>query len=746
MRTRRIETVSVERAEIAARRALVASAVVTYGIFVGVHVVGGPPLEIAALSALLLLPYLFALVRRHDPLWDRHRLLSASVATVVQAVPFLALGFARLELVAPAALAFVLGHLMLCSRDARAAGAVLVLGPALVLLELGFRPAGPWLGAFALTLVVAVVGLRFLVARECRRHVLERAPSVLVRDGAGIRGVAASVGGLRETLHGVLLGLLVVLLLPMAYLPIVLLPDPRLERTRAAQDTGTEPEALDARETEAGGTVPGATVEGLFPGDLVLSGNLDPLVDELVVVATPVPARDVGPLYLRGMVLDTIHAEGARKSAGTTAALLADGDDGALDGWTTTAEPPAGSTSVGLHVLQRRMRVGAARADVVFAPRPLLGLELPAARHDPDGSTLAPWNGRDESDWRELRLAYAVRTEVPATAERGADPRYLQLPEESGALEPVRALARRVTIGARDDRERVQRVLDYFHDEFTYARISAEFPGLLGVLDFLEEKRGHCSYYATASTLMLRTLGVPARIATGFLAGTFDPVEGAYVATTRNGHAWIEVQFEGVGWVPLDPTPVGPRTDVLAGGAAGPAEGLRGWLAGLWFDLDGWADTGESVYLRHFLAALFDGPAALLASLRRKPWRALPLIVAAWLALLVARRRRRAESGPVRLGPRRRREAGETLYAQLLAALARLGHARAPAQTPLEFALEVVRRGGEPLRAVVPWTERLYRARYGGEAFTREESRALREFVRRVGDVAHEPRDDRAHA
>lgn len=69
---------------------------------------------------------------------------------------------------------------------------------------------------------------------------------------------------------------------------------------------------------------------------------------------------------------------------------------------------------------------------------------------------------------------------------------------------------------------------------------------------------GYCQYFAGAMTLMLRYLGIPARVAVGFAGGTFDPKARLWNVTDREAHAWVEVWFRGYGWIPFDPTPAAP--------------------------------------------------------------------------------------------------------------------------------------------------------------------------------------------
>jgi protein-glutamine gamma-glutamyltransferase len=66
-------------------------------------------------------------------------------------------------------------------------------------------------------------------------------------------------------------------------------------------------------------------------------------------------------------------------------------------------------------------------------------------------------------------------------------------------------------------------------------------------------RRGYCQHFAGAMALMLRYLGIPARVAAGFTTGTFDDAEWTIADT--NAHTWVEVWFDGYGWLPFDPTP-----------------------------------------------------------------------------------------------------------------------------------------------------------------------------------------------
>ncbi len=86
-----------------------------------------------------------------------------------------------------------------------------------------------------------------------------------------------------------------------------------------------------------------------------------------------------------------------------------------------------------------------------------------------------------------------------------------------------------------------------------------ESPPVAGVRDplpfFLETKRGYCQHYAGAMALMLRFIGVPARVAAGFTSGSYDTRTKEWTVTDHNAHTWVEVYFPRFGWIPFDPTP-----------------------------------------------------------------------------------------------------------------------------------------------------------------------------------------------
>ncbi len=89
---------------------------------------------------------------------------------------------------------------------------------------------------------------------------------------------------------------------------------------------------------------------------------------------------------------------------------------------------------------------------------------------------------------------------------------------------------------------------------FTYSEQPGATPGLPPLVGFvIGTKTGYCQHFAGAMALMLRLLGIPARVAAGFVPGRYH--DDFWEVTDRDAHTWVEVWFRGFGWLPFDPTP-----------------------------------------------------------------------------------------------------------------------------------------------------------------------------------------------
>jgi hypothetical protein len=121
---------------------------------------------------------------------------------------------------------------------------------------------------------------------------------------------------------------------------------------------------------------------------------------------------------------------------------------------------------------------------------------------------------------------------------------------------PVAALARRLAAGATSQWEVVARVHHYLLDRGRF-RYTTNLPpaGPFPLRDFLlRDRAGDCQHFASAAALLLRLAGVPARVVVGFATGVPGP-GGWFTVRDVDAHAWIEVYFQGYGWVAFNPTP-----------------------------------------------------------------------------------------------------------------------------------------------------------------------------------------------
>jgi hypothetical protein len=123
--------------------------------------------------------------------------------------------------------------------------------------------------------------------------------------------------------------------------------------------------------------------------------------------------------------------------------------------------------------------------------------------------------------------------------------------------------------------EAVRAVHEYLTDRangFVYSLATDPGTSDDDLADFLRNKRGYCEQYAGAMAVLVRAAGVPARVALGYTPGTEQP-DGTRLITSDDAHAWVEVYFDDLGWVPFDPTPLAASRTVDLPWAPGADDG-----------------------------------------------------------------------------------------------------------------------------------------------------------------------------
>jgi hypothetical protein len=149
---------------------------------------------------------------------------------------------------------------------------------------------------------------------------------------------------------------------------------------------------------------------------------------------------------------------------------------------------------------------------------------------------------------------------IPALREAGQEypawvtDRYLQLPNNFSVR--IQSLAFEITADYDNPYDKAAAITDYLRTEIKYEP-SISFPeGTTNPLEYFlfDVKKGFCNYSASVETLMLRSIGIPARLAVGFAQGEPNLQNTFYTVRERDSHAWPEVYFPNYGWVEFEPT------------------------------------------------------------------------------------------------------------------------------------------------------------------------------------------------
>jgi hypothetical protein len=151
-------------------------------------------------------------------------------------------------------------------------------------------------------------------------------------------------------------------------------------------------------------------------------------------------------------------------------------------------------------------------------------------------------------------LSFNVRVDPEARTDGAPDAGDLRI---APALQPVlAAVSGEIGLVTGDGARSARAIEDFFRSRFSYALdLSNQHGTGRGLKQFLlEDRRGHCEYFATATVLLLRHAGIPARYATGFSVQEFSELEQQYVVRARHAHAWALAWIDGR-WQVLDTTP-----------------------------------------------------------------------------------------------------------------------------------------------------------------------------------------------
>jgi transglutaminase-like putative cysteine protease len=393
------------------------------------------------------------------------------------------------------------------------------------------------------------------------------------------------------------------------------------------------------------------------------------------------------PLLWRGQVFDTYDGTAWTASEEPPFALGRDFDD------TFRLGPmPGDSEAVPANRVLATVFVARRQPNVVLAPYRAVELYFPTANLwlDRYGAVRSPI-------YLEEGMVYSVVSRVPAASpellraesrtrwSRGAMARYTQLPVD--LPQRVRDLADRIAGDEPTVYDQVRAVEGWLQANTEYdLDIPEDPPGVDPVDHFLfERRRGFCEHIASAMAVLLRARGIPTRIVTGFGPGERNPFSGHYDVRDSDAHAWVEVLYPGVGWVPYDPTfGVPPAAPGLGDQFIAP-EVLRAIGAFL------------SDAVPEPVKAALGAVGRVVVSVTRTAVAVWPValelaIVAGALVWSLRRRARRRALGPPPVG-------AALAFAELEEAMAARGRPRRDAQTPSEFLRDLGLEGEERLDA-----------------------------------------------
>ncbi|MCC6153567.1 MAG: DUF3488 domain-containing protein [Candidatus Hydrogenedentes bacterium] len=161
----------------------------------------------------------------------------------------------------------------------------------------------------------------------------------------------------------------------------------------------------------------------------------------------------------------------------------------------------------------------------------------------------------------ESRIPFVPRERLVAASgnyARGFDgERLMDVFTDARISERARALATSLTDSFDSPYEKAEAIEAYLRDPslYSYTTSLESLSSADPVDDFLfNTRRGHCELFASSMCMMLRSIGVPSRVASGYRDGDWSAQDGAYIVRKRHAHLWVEVYLNSIGWYPFDPS------------------------------------------------------------------------------------------------------------------------------------------------------------------------------------------------
>lgn len=449
--------------------------------------------------------------------------------------------------------------------------------------------------------------------------------------------------------------------------------------------------------------------------------NDDAIALRLKVLEGPLPAPDAR--YFRGPVLSVFDGKTWRAADRPADAWRRQPDSLRTDGrplrYELTLEPLRIPVLPLLEMSDGRER---SDADIAFKRGP--DLQWLASRPLTERLRLTAeaypsWTAGLERRWLrtapELQLPATLNPRTRAWAQAlASEPRFAAL----DAAERTRAL--------------VDAVLQHIRtSDFTYTlapgRYGEDSPHLIDEFWF-DRRLGFCEHFASGFVVVMRAMGVPARVVTGFQGWDPEPQDGYLVVRNANAHAWAEVWVPGQGWLRTDPTAAVAPGRVSAGEALRPSPGVLGQLnPTAWRALRSAWETVNNRWAQWVLNYSRQNQFDLLKNLgfQTPDWTALGQAIAGVILLLTL-----ATAAWMRW-QQRPHGAWARTQAAVLRELHRLGIAAQPHESPRAWGQALAQRYGETAGPALAWLDQLERSRYAsGSARALPTMRGFREATR----------------
>jgi hypothetical protein len=486
-------------------------------------------------------------------------------------------------------------------------------------------------------------------------------------------------------------------------------------------------------------------------------GILGPIkLDESVVMRMELPGKTLNQdqaLYLRGMAYDWYNGT-SWVNTFRRRRLLNDGASGRfglLSGRGTAQERPQGAPIVQTILLE------GLDTTVLFGlsfPRSIDG-DFLTVQTDGMGGLFVPFPPTGRTQYTVWSTPVSIR-EADQAATSFSYPEeirrhFLQLPP----LTPrVAQLAQEATAGAMTPYLKALALSQHLQRHFRYSLDVGRGQSSKPLEQFLfVRKTGYCEHYATAMVILLRTLGIPARLVTGFLPSEWNEFGHYYTVRQRDAHAWVEAYFPQSGWVTFDPTP-----NV---GTAGPESWWTSWarmvdsfrlqwdrlivqysardqLAVVQSLRDGTHSLRTEV--TDFLFSTFNAwllrIQAVAQFLQRSQWYGLAALLGTllvgWFLWRVPFRLVEWSRGRSKGGPTQEETAAQQVYVRTLQILRTRGYSKPAWSTPHEFLHSVGAEWKEAEPIIASLTEFYCRVRFGGTAFSLRDLREADEWLARL--------------